>query len=135
MLQAESGNALNVVPLISEWFLIQFDYNKDLEVKDEIPTILSWAPVNGRLKLAYLGTIFQIYPKLLPYLGECLRFEGDYSTKEKRKMVDMVTDIVAVTSDNDESDRGQRLPFVTAEEMLKKAKEEIESEEDKSSQD
>ena len=85
LLQEESGNALNVVPLISEWFLIQFDYNKDLKVKDEIPTILSWAPVNGRLKLTYLGTIFQIYPKLLPYLEECLRFEGDHSTKRKKE--------------------------------------------------
>ena len=125
LLQEESGNALNIVPSISEWFLIQFDYNKDLKVKDELPTMLSWAPVNGRLKLEYLGTIFQIYSKILPYLEECLRFEGQHSTKEKKKMVDMIEDIVTA---NDDYDNNHRLPFVTAEEMLKKAKEKTNSE-------
>jgi hypothetical protein len=121
----ESGNALNVVPLISEWFLIQFDYNKDLKIKGDVPTILSWAPVNGRIKLEYLGTVFQIYPKILPYLEKCLRFEGNHSTKEKKKMVDMIEDIIAT---NDGNDNNHRLPFVTAEEMLKKSKEKIDSE-------
>ena len=79
MLQVESDQALNIVPSVSEWFIIQFDYNKDLKAKGDLPTVLSGAPINGRLKIEYLGTIFQIYPKLLPYLEECWRFEGQNS--------------------------------------------------------
>jgi len=42
-----------------------------------------------------LETIFQIYPKGLPYVGKCTRIEGHYNTAEKKKLKDMIGDIVA----------------------------------------
>lgn len=123
----EAGNALNVAPSISEWFLLRFEYNKDLQKEGNEIAILSWAPSNGRIELEYLGTIFQIYPKVLPYLQDCLRFEGKFSTKAKKKMVDVITDIVT----DADSGTSQGSPFVSAEELLRKAKDDIKSQETK----
>jgi hypothetical protein len=123
-LQAESRNVLNIVPPITKWFLIQFEYNKDLERDSEEVTILSWTPMNGKLVLEYLGTVFQIYPKLLPYVGDCTRFEAKFSTREKVKMIDMIGDIVSGTQPIKDGE-APSLPFVTAEELLKKAKDSI----------
>ncbi len=107
-----STKRFNVVPQVSDWCLTQFDYNKDLSVKglkDKFPKVINWSS-KGILKLYYLGTIFQIYCKEMPFEGASLRCEGHYSTKEKVRLEDMVTKLV------DEN----KHPFTTVEEMLLK---------------
>jgi hypothetical protein len=54
-----------------------------------------------------LGFLFQIYPKGLPDIGDCYRFEGRYSSDKKESVVDTLANIA-----NDKP------PFVTAEDML-----------------
>ncbi len=84
----------------------------------------------GRLKLKHLGTIFQIYPKGLPDLGDCLRFEGQYITKEKKKLKDSISDMIAngvrgYDSENNNKDEGnsergsKKSPFKTAVDLLR----------------
>ena len=61
--------------------------------------------------------------------GECLRCEGHYSTKEKKKVADIVGNIVG--ADGDGESVGKKHPFTTAEEMLlnTKAKNEMDNSE------
>jgi hypothetical protein len=139
VLQAAASNKLYIVPSIPDWYITQFDYNKDIPTNNAGPTVLSWAPAYGRLKVGHLGTIFQIYPKGLPDLGDCLRFEGHYSTKEKKNLKDTLSDIIEW--DNGHGDyggiavgggdkKGKRSPFVTAEDLLKKVKENVETDDE-----
>ncbi len=114
LLQLSATNRSNVVPLANNWHLAQFDYNKDISV-DRLPKVISWSS-KGILKVEYLGTIFQIYSKEIPFEGGCLLCEGHFSTKEKIKMEDMVAKLVDAN----------RHPFTTVEEMfLKKSREEF----------
>jgi len=41
-----------------------------------------------------MGTIFQIYSKGLPDLGDCTRFEARYITKDKKKLKDVIWEIM-----------------------------------------
>ena len=123
-----TNDKTNVVPPIPEWYFTQLEFNKDISIND--PAIVSWAPVNGRLKIKYLGVIFQIYPKELPEIGECARFESKFTTKSKEKrMIDTLAELVNDDNDEDGAEQGKKSPFITAEEILKKVKEKIESEE------
>ena len=102
---------MGVVPPVWEWYLTQFDYNKDLvirELRDKNP-VVDWA-AKGLLKVKYLGAVFQIYSKDMPDLGECLRWDGHYSTRQKERVVETVANITG---------KG-KLPFTTAEELLSK---------------
>jgi hypothetical protein len=123
-LKAATLDRTNVVPVISEWWFTQLEFNKDVPAND--PNVVSWAPVNGRLKIKYLGVIFQIYPKGLPELGDCTRFENRFTTKKKVNMVDTLADIVS--EDQDEEAYVKKSPFVTAEELFKKKIERMELE-------
>jgi len=96
-LKAATCDRTNVVPAISEWWFTQIEFNKDISSKD--PELVSWAPVNGRLKIKYLGATFQIYPKGLPELGECDRIEVKFTTKKKVRMTDTLADIVSEDED------------------------------------
>jgi hypothetical protein len=121
-LQGGANNKINLVPSISEWYLTQLDYNKDIPSGD--PTVLSWAPVNGRLRIEYLGVVFQIYPKGMPELGECIRIEGHYRTNKKERLVDKIGDIVGGGGGGGGNAEGEKkLPFVTAEELLSNIRE------------
>ncbi len=115
-LKDSANNRLNVVPRVGNWHLTHFDYNKDLSVKDlegKYPRVIRWVS-KGVLILDYLGTIFQIYCKDMPYVGECLRIEGHYNAgKAKVKVEEMVADIV---------DWENKHPFTTIEEMLLKGR-------------
>ncbi len=91
---------------------MQFDYNKDIPIKDledkrSTTKAISWTS-KGVLKLDYFGTIYQVYCKPMPFVGECLRFEGHYNAKTKVKLEDMVANIV----------NGEKHPFTTLEEMI-----------------
>ncbi|HXT85074.1 MAG TPA: hypothetical protein VN704_12230 [Verrucomicrobiae bacterium] len=104
LLKEEANDRLNVVPPISEWYLTQFDYNKDISISNinngtSHPQVTNWSTsssaaatvattANGRLKVKHLGTLFQIYPNGLPVHGDCLRFEGHYIVKEKKYLKD-----------------------------------------------
>lgn len=121
-LKAATSDRTNVVPVISEWWFTQLEFNKDISTDN--PEVVSWAPVNGRLKIKYLGVIFQIYPKGLPELGDCARIETKFTTQKKVKMIDMLADIVS--EDEDEGKQGKKSPFVTAEELFRKIKENME---------
>ncbi len=111
LLQMATINRFNVVPRVGDWHLTQFDYNKDIPIKDlqdkYSTNVISWSS-KGVLKLDYLGTIFQVYCKFMPFVGECLRFEGHYNAKSKVKLEDMVADIA----------NGNKHPFTTLEEMI-----------------
>lgn len=141
LLQEAANNRLNVVPPISEWYPTQFDYNIDLPLSSNnnnntsmSTQVLCWSSpsslattANGRLKIKHLGTIFQIYPKGLPDHGECLRLEGHYIAKEKKKKLsDSIGDMIAsgghIDEDNEpEKDDNKKSPFETAESLLKKS--------------
>jgi hypothetical protein len=113
-LQSNTINRLAVVPPVWEWCLTQFDYNKDLvirELRDKNPAV-DWA-AKGLLKVKYLGAVFQIYSKDMPDLDECLRWDGHYSTKKKEKVVETLANITGK----------EKLPFTTAEELLSKIRE------------
>ncbi len=141
LLQEAANNRLNVVPPISEWYPTQFDYNIDLPISSNnnnnamSTQVLGWssspsslAKANGRLKIKHLGIIFQIYPKGLPDHGECLRLEGHYIAKEKKKKLsDSICDMIAhgghMDEDNEsEKDDSKKSPFETAASILKKSK-------------
>lgn len=75
----------------------------------------------GVLKVYYLGVIFQIYYKMMPYKDQCLRLESHYSIKEKVKTVDSISSIVAASASNTNSynnTQERKHPFTTMEEML-----------------
>jgi len=127
-LQLCTKNRINVVPWFGNWSLMQFDYNKDLSTKDlkdkYHSKVISWSS-KGVLKVYYLGVIFRIYCKMMPYIGECLRAEGRFSTKEKVKIADSMSRISAVCgtgadtfNDADNAEDNKKHPFTTIEEML-----------------
>ncbi len=112
LFQQSANNRLNVVPKPGEWYLKEFDYNKDLIVEKleaERPMV-NWA-AKGLIKLKHLGPLFQIYCKPMPDIGDCLRFDVHYATKQNRTVAQTVKDIV---------NGGETSPFVTAEDMLSK---------------
>jgi hypothetical protein len=128
-LQLSTKNRLNVVPWFGNWSLMQFDYNKDLSTKTlknkYSSQSINWSS-KGVLKVLYLGVIFRIYCKMMPYKGECNRLEDRLSTIGKVKMNDSISHIAAISSDTsaDSSDNAndaegdRKHPFTTIEEML-----------------
>ncbi len=152
VLQYSTKNRLNVVPSTSQWHITQFDYNKDIpttnnnindtshpQVIDRSSSSSSsssslYSSANGMLKVKHLGTIFQIYPNGLPDLGDCLRFEGQYITKEKKKLKDSISDMIAngvrdydsnnnKDGENNSERDSKKSPFVTAADLLKEPRE------------
>ncbi len=112
LLQIEANNRMNVVPREGDWLLQHFDYNRDIHIKELEDKHLLAKTISlsskGVLKFDYLGTVFQVYCKSIPYVGECLRFEGHYNAKIKVNLDDMVADIA----------NGDKHPFTTLDEML-----------------
>jgi hypothetical protein len=128
-LQLSTKNRVNVVPWFGNWSLIQFDYNKDLPtktLKDKYQSkVINWSS-KGVLRVYYLGVIFRIYCKIMPYIGECLRAEGRYSTKEEVKVADSLPWIAAAVSgsgdassnNGNDAENNKKHPFTTIERML-----------------
>jgi len=130
-LQLCTKNRVNVVPSFVNWNLQQFDYNKDLPtktLKDKYHSkVINWSS-KGVLRVYYLGVIFRIYCKMMPYIGECFRVEGRFSTKDKVKIADSISRIATAafgqgddgnsTNDDDNTQDNKRHPFTTLEEML-----------------
>lgn len=108
--QTETKRRANVIPNVDEWYLKEFEYNKDLvieELEQNCPMV-RWT-ATGLIKLEYLGHLFQIYQKPMPDIGNCLRVEGRQSEKADKNLVDQMEKIPIQKNSL----------FVTAEEMLK----------------
>ncbi|ALI37146.1 hypothetical protein NMY3_02959 [Candidatus Nitrosocosmicus oleophilus] len=74
----------SVVPPTGEWLLKQYDRDVTLitsELEKKYPHISHWYSKEG-IKIRALGRVFQIYGKIMPICGRCLRIEEDVSTKE-----------------------------------------------------
>jgi hypothetical protein len=118
ILQTAANNRINVVPKVGEWYLRRFDYNKDVsivELQKQFPQLISWS-TKGQFKIAYMGTIFQIYFKEMPFIGECVRMEGQFSTNITEKLSDKIPEIV-------KGEFNDKHPFTTLEELLLKGQE------------
>ena len=56
--------------------------------------LAAWAPVNGRLRIEYLGVVFQIYPREFPNLVNAQDLRGDTAQKGKRGWLTRFADII-----------------------------------------
>lgn len=125
-IQEAANNRLYVVPPIPDWNIHQFDYGKDIPsmIPNADPKVVSWT-AQGILRIKDIGTVFQAYPKGIPDIGECTRFEGHYNTKEDKELKDIIPDVIDKGNNSNDSEYGstkdrKNSPFVTAEELLKK---------------
>jgi hypothetical protein len=74
----------SVVPPTGEWLLKQYDRAITLptsELEEKHPYITRWYSREG-IKIKALGRVFQIYGKIMPICGKCLRLEENESVKE-----------------------------------------------------
>ncbi len=74
----------SIIPPHGEWLLKQYDMDitipvSELEIK--YPYIKHWYSKEG-IKIKALGHVFQIYGKIMPICGKCLRIEDEVSIKE-----------------------------------------------------
>ena len=81
---SQEFNGSSVVPPTGEWLLKQYDRaitlpTSELEIKH--PYIAHWYSREG-IKIKVWGRVFQIYGKIMPICGKCLRLEEDASIKE-----------------------------------------------------
>ena len=81
------------LPSTGEWLLKQYDRDVTLvtsELERKYPFIRNWYSKEG-VRISALGHIFQIYGKIIPRCGRCLRFEenvtitGDISIEQAIK--------------------------------------------------
>src|SRR4051794_15775475 len=78
---------------------------------EKYPYITHWYSKEG-IQLRALGRVFQIYGKIMPLCGKCLRTEERVSFKEDIPLEQGIKEIVAAVD--------HPLEIVTAFEMLKK---------------
>lgn len=74
----------SVVPPTGEWLLKQYDRDVTLitsELEKKYPCISHWYSREG-IKIRALGRVFQIYGKIMPICGRCLRIEENVSIKD-----------------------------------------------------
>lgn len=107
--QTETRRRAKVIPNVNEWYLKEFEYNKDLVIEelDQNCPMVRWT-ATGLIKLEYLGHLFQIYQKPMPDMGNCLRVEGRHWEKADKNLVQEIEKIPIQ----------ENSLFVTAEEML-----------------
>jgi len=81
---SQEFNGSSVVPPTGEWLLKQYDRAITLptsELEEKHPYITHWYSKEG-IKIKALGRVFQIYGKIMPICGKCLRFDDSVSIKE-----------------------------------------------------
>lgn len=81
---SQEFNGSSVVPPTGEWLLKQYDRAITLptsELEEKHPYITHWYSKEG-IKIKALGRVFQIYGKIMPICGKCLRLEDSASIKE-----------------------------------------------------
>ena len=74
----------SIIPPTGEWLLKQYDV--DLTIPEsylvkKYPYVRHWYSQEG-IKVKALGHVFQIYGKIMPVCGKCLRLEENVSIKE-----------------------------------------------------
>lgn len=77
-------NGSSVVPPTGEWCLKQYDRAITLsttELEEKYSYITHWYSKEG-IKIKALGRVFQIYGKIVPICGKCLRLEENASIKK-----------------------------------------------------
>jgi hypothetical protein len=74
----------SIVPPHGEWLLKEYDRDitiPESELIEKYPYIKQWYSKEG-IKIKALGHVFQIYGKIMPICGKCLRLEENVSIKE-----------------------------------------------------
>jgi hypothetical protein len=95
-LKTECDDNIGGVPPISEWYLKQHDFDKTIPIsilEEKIPHIRRWWSREG-IQLKYLGRIFQIYGKAMPFVGKTIRFEGSASTKDNKQLTQGIIEAI-----------------------------------------
>ena len=72
------------MPPACQWLLKGYDRDVTIPESDLIkkyPFIFQWYSKEG-IQLRALGRVFQIYDKIMPICGKCLRFEDKVGIKE-----------------------------------------------------
>lgn len=75
---------LSIIPPTAEWLLKQYDVDITIPESDlmkKYPYVKHWYSQEG-IKIKALGHVFQIYGKIMPVCGKCLRIEENVSIKE-----------------------------------------------------
>ena len=105
-----------ILPPSGQWLLKAYDRDVTIPESDLVkkyPSITHWYSKEG-IQLRALGRVFQIYGKIMPICGKCLRIEERASFKEDIPLEQGIKEIVAV---------GRPLEIVNAFEMLKNKRE------------
>lgn len=74
----------SILPTTGEWLLKQYDRDVTIpesELLENYPYINHWYSKEG-IKIKALGHVFQIYGKIMPICGKCMRLEDQVSIKE-----------------------------------------------------
>lgn len=74
----------SIIPPTGEWLLKQYDMDitiPESELIKKYPYVKHWYSQEG-IKIKALGHVFQIYGKIMPVCGKCLRIEEQVSIKE-----------------------------------------------------
>ena len=72
------------MPLTGEWLLKQYDRAITISttgLNEKYPSITQWYSKEG-IKIKALGRVFQIYGKIMPICGKCLRLEENASIRK-----------------------------------------------------
>lgn len=83
MLSQELGQT-SILPPSSQWLLKGYDRDVTIPesyLKEKYPFITYWYSKEG-IQLSAIGRVFQIYGKIMPICGKCLRFEDRIGIKE-----------------------------------------------------
>jgi len=96
LLGQEFGQTL-ILPPSGQWLLKGYD--KDVTIpesylKEKYPFITRWYSKEG-IQLRALGKVFQIYGKIMPLCGKCLRIEEKVGIKEDMLLEQRIKEIVA----------------------------------------
>ena len=84
------------IPPHGEWLLKQYDRDITIPISDlekKYPYIKHWYSKEG-IKIKGLGHVFQIYGKIMPICGKCLRLEENVSIKEDVPLEQSIKDAI-----------------------------------------
>lgn len=84
ILGQEFGGRSSIIPPTGEWLLKQYDVDITIPESDllkKFPYVKHWYSQEG-IKIKAIGHVFQIYGKIMPVCGKCLRIEKNVSIKE-----------------------------------------------------
>ncbi len=86
----------SIIPPTGEWLLKQYDRDITIPESDLVkkyPSIRNWYSKEG-IQLRALGRTFQIYGKIMPVCGRCLRVEEKVGIKEDVSLEQGIKDVI-----------------------------------------